>query len=118
VLLAQGEARAGELSMRSALGASRARMLRQLLFESGLVALAAGAFGLLLAASGRNLLRLLPLPAPFPIDLGMDIDANVVAFALGGSLLVALAFGLLPALRVSVVNPVRALGSGSGSAGA
>ncbi len=113
VLLAQGEARAGELAMRSALGASRARMLRQLLFESTLVALVAGAIGLLLAASGRNLLRLLPLPAPFPIDLGVDIDGSVVAFALGGSLLVALAFGLWPAVRVSAANPVRALGSRS-----
>lgn len=118
ILLAQGEARAAEFAMRGALGASRGRLMRQLLVESSLVAFAAGAVGLLLAQFGRNALALIPLPVPFPIDLGIVIDARVVAFALGASGLVALAFGLTPALKVSAAAPGASLRSGaSGSTG-
>lgn len=113
ILLAQGEARAPELAMRSALGASRARIARQLMFEAGFVAVAAGGIGLLLAFLGRDLLALVPLPVPFPLDLAVVIDARVVVFALGASALVALAFGLLPALKVSASAPAAGIGSGT-----
>lgn len=116
VLLAKGEARAGELATRSALGASRARIVRQLFVESMLVALAAGGIGLLFAMLGRNVLQLVSLPLPFPVDLGIVIDWRVVAFALTTSALVAFAFGLLPALKVSSVSPARAIGSERGGA--
>lgn len=115
VLLAQGQARAGEMALRSALGAGRGRLVRQLVLESGLVALAAGGVGLLLAVLARDVLRLVPLPVPFPLELGIVIDFRVVLFALAASGLVALAFGLLPALRISAVAPGRALASGGGT---
>ena len=117
VLLAQGEARGPELAMRSALGASRARIARQLLIEAALVAVAAAAVGLVLASIGKDVLNLLPLPAPYPIDLGVVIDARVVAFAAFAALSVTLAFGLVPALKLSAGAPVTALAGSGGTVG-
>lgn len=111
VLIAKGEARAAELATRAVLGASRARIVRQLFLESVLVALAACGIGLGLATFGRDLLHLVPLPLPFAVDLGIVIDARVTLFALGASALIAVGFGLLPAIRVSSVAPGRAIGS-------
>lgn len=119
VLLAQGEARAGELAMRSALGASRGRVARQLFIEAALVALMAGGLALVLVLAGRGVLNLLPLPAPFPIDLSLQFDWRVVVFCFGATAVVAIGFGLLPALRVSATAPVReAALVGSGARGA
>lgn len=107
VLLAQGEARAGELAMRSALGASRGRVARQLFIEAALVAIVAGALALGLVAGGRGVLNLLPMPAPFPIDLSLQFDWRVVVFCFGATAVVAIGFGLLPALRISASAPGR-----------
>ena len=116
VLLAQGEARAGELAMRSVLGASRARLARQLFLEAVLVAAGGGLLALLLVYCGRGLLQLLPLPAPYPLDLSLQLDWRVLVFCLAATGVVALGFGLLPALRVSAVAPGREAGaSASGS---
>ncbi|HET6604308.1 MAG TPA: ABC transporter permease [Xanthomonadaceae bacterium] len=107
VLLAQGEARGGELGMRSVLGAGRGRVALQLFFEALLVALCAGLLALALVLAGRGLLNVLPLPTPFPIDLTLAFDYRVVLFCLGTTLVLAMGFGLLPALRVSAAAPGR-----------
>ena len=107
VLLAQGEARAGEFAVRNVLGASRGRIARQLLLESCLVAAGAGALALVLVQWGKGLLNLLPLPATYPIDLALRFDARVAAFCVVATAVVALGFGLLPALRVSRAAPGR-----------
>jgi predicted permease len=101
IRLAQGEARRREFAMRLALGAGRGRLLRQLLAESALLALAAAALGLLFA---RALIQALPAalpPFPFTIDFGLRVDAGVLAYSLALAMIAILAAGLLPALRVS-----------------
>jgi predicted permease len=103
LLLARATARGRELAIRSALGAARRRLLRQLLTESLLLSLAGGAVGLLLAQWGVRALVALAsgdLPRPDAIQL----DARVAAFTFAVSLATGLAFGLLPALKASSVG--------------
>ncbi len=96
LLLARGSTREREMTVRSALGAGRARLLRQLFTESTLIAIAAGIAGLAIAWwSGNALPRILPtLPR-------LQLDGRVFAFAFLISLLTSLLFGVLPALEAS-----------------
>jgi predicted permease len=112
MLLVRGELRAQEIALRFVLGASRRRVVAQLLLEAGLIATLAGALGLLIAEWARRLVGLLPIAAPYPIVTDFPLDGRVVAFALGATLLTALAFGLWPALRVSQRDPKSAMASG------
>jgi predicted permease len=101
IRLAQGEARRREFAMRLALGAGRWRLLRQLLAESALLAVAAAGLGILLA---RALIQALPaaLPSlPMTMDLGLRVDAHLLSYSLALAMITTLAAGLLPALRVS-----------------
>ncbi|HET9483191.1 MAG TPA: FtsX-like permease family protein, partial [Xanthomonadales bacterium] len=113
MLLVRGELRAQEIALRFVLGASRRRVVAQLLVEAGVVAVLAGCLGLLLAEGARRLVGRLPIPAPFPIVTDFPLDGRVVAFALGVTMLTTLAFGLWPALRVSQRDPKTALSSGA-----
>ncbi len=100
LLLARSNARAQEFAIRSALGASRLRIIRQLLTESTLLALAGGGLGLLLASFGtRGALAL--LPSDLPRISEVHLSAPVLCFTLCISLAVGILFGLLPALKVS-----------------
>jgi predicted permease len=100
LLLARALRRRSEIGMRAALGAGRERLVRQLLTESLLLALAGGVLGVLLAtASGPLLARLVPPSLPVA-DLGV-IDLRVLAFAAIVSTLTGLAFGVLPSLRAA-----------------
>ncbi|MCK5653004.1 MAG: ABC transporter permease, partial [Gemmatimonadetes bacterium] len=108
LLLALGEARTRELALRSALGAGRGRLVRQLLVESSLLGILGGGLGLLLTVWSLGV-----LPSLLPQDLGhLRIDAGVLAFALGVSLLSVLGFGLLPALRGSPHNLAESIKGG------
>jgi putative ABC transport system permease protein len=100
LLLARGAQRKGEFALRAALGAARARMIRQLLTESLLLALVGGALGLAVAEIGvRALVALGPPELP---RLGtIRIDGAVLAFALGITTLIGVLVGLVPALQVS-----------------
>ena len=98
-MLARGTARAGELAVRAALGATRLRLVRQLVTESAMLSVLGCAVGLGLASL---LLRVLPLVAPEGYDLtSVRIDTRVLVFAAGVTIVTALLFGLLPALRLS-----------------
>jgi putative ABC transport system permease protein len=103
LLLVRGALRRRELAVRQALGATASRLMRQLLTECFVLAIAAGATGLLLAVWTTRLLeQLMPsLPSTFPIDLNLAIDWRVIAFAGGLSLVTTLACGLVPAWRGS-----------------
>ena len=111
MLLARAAARQREVALRVALGASRGRMIRQLLTESLLLAVLGGGAGLLLAVWGvQALTSLSALDIPRLETVG--VDGRVLAFMLGVSLVAGIAFGLAPAMQASAVDLTAALKDG------
>jgi putative ABC transport system permease protein len=102
LLLARSARRQKEIAIRTALGAGRSRILRQLFTESVMLAVGAGLIGLLLAVVGTSLLSSY-LPEGIPRIREISTDAWVLLFTLGASVLTGLLFGLAPALQTS--NP-------------
>jgi predicted permease len=100
LLLARSSARVREIAVRSALGAARARIVRQLLTESLVIALAGAALGTLLAVGGVRVLVAF-LPANFPRASEIRLDSAVFGFTLVVAILTGLLFGLVPALTAS-----------------
>src|SRR5271168_3818766 len=118
LLLARAGARSRELAIRTALGASRMRVVRQLLTESLVIALLGGALGLLFAAAALG--PLLRLSAGAVPDVGgIHMDRAVLAFTAVAALATAILFGLLPALRTARLDLRESLGDGGrgGTAG-
>lgn len=110
LLLARGSARRREMGVRRALGAGRARLVRQLVTESLLLAGAGGAAGLVVARWLVDLLSGFTLPGLVPVEgLHAGIDGRVLAFAAAVSVVTGLAFGLLPALRSADPDVVAAM---------
>jgi predicted permease len=101
LLLAQGAARQRELAIRSAMGASRARMVQQLLAESLLCALTGGALGLLIGLWLMNLLTPFVASNLTIKGLSTELNPSVLAFVVGATLASGIFFGLIPAWRVT-----------------
>jgi predicted permease len=116
LLLARATSRRREIALRVALGASRLQIVRQLFTESLLLAVAGAFLGVLIA---YWLIDLLILVAPFDIPRleGVGINAAVLAFTVGITLLTAVIFGLIPALTVSKVNVAEVLNEGGKTIG-
>lgn len=118
LLLARSTGRTREFAIRAALGAGRARMIRQLLTESVLLSFTGGLIGLLLAAWGtRAAIAILPQALPRSGNVGLDL--RVLLFTLGVSLFAGILFGLAPAFKTSQRNLTETLKEGGrGSSGA
>jgi putative ABC transport system permease protein len=111
LLLARAAGRQQEIAIRRALGAGRARIVRQMLIESGLLGLAGGAAGVLLATYGVEILYVLLPSAWSPLVRG-GIGSSVLLFSLVITLLTVLLFGMAPALRAAGFDLNEALKQG------
>jgi predicted permease len=120
LLLARASVRGREMAVRRALGAVGGRLVRQMLTESLVLALAGGVAGVVVAFAAMRWLRV-SAAGELPLAPNAGLDASVLFFALGLSLLTGLLFGSVPALRTSTVDlqrDLRAGGRGVAGAGA
>ncbi|HUE00769.1 MAG TPA: ABC transporter permease [Bryobacteraceae bacterium] len=112
LMLARSSARGREIAIRLALGASRGRLLRHLLAESGLLALAGGALGIALAGPLSRVLIWSITPEGETVNLQVATDWRVLLFAAAAAILACIIFGALPALRASNSQPAEAMKTG------
>jgi predicted permease len=112
MLLARATGRRKEVAVRMAMGANRARVARQFLTESLLLAVLAGGVGIVLASWATRLLARMPVPSAIPIVLDVTVDTRVLAFGTSLALLTSLVFGIAPALQAFRVDLVSTLKGG------
>ena len=116
LLLARGNSRVRELGVRLAMGATRARVVRQLLTESVLLAVAGGALGVLLGAWGMRL-TLASIPIEISYWMNFQLDPRVVAIVLAVSVVSGLGFGLAPAWQITAGDLLTPLREGTAGGG-
>ena len=109
LLLSRAVSRRREVAVRLSLGASRFRLIRQLLTESLLLAGIAGVAGVMMAYWTMDVIMAFAPPVDMPIDLGLRMDGMTVAFAVAVSTITGIVFGLAPALQASSPSTVHAL---------
>jgi predicted permease len=115
LMLARGTARQKEMALRLALGAGRARIVRQLLTESLILSLTGGLLGVLFAWWGAHaILSFVSSNQPRPLTFAADIDVRMLGFTLGISVFTGILFGLAPAFRSTRVDLTPALKEGIG----
>lgn len=114
LMLARAASRAREIGIRLAIGASRGRIMRQLLTESVLLALIGGLLGWALAYWGTDLIRASFPPVPYPISFDFSPDIYVLKWMLGISLLTGVIFGLAPALLAARTDLVAVIKGAAG----
>ena len=117
LLLARSTSRARELAVRQALGARRIRIIRQLLTESLLLAVAGGALGIGVASAGNRLLLRMVSGGLDPIPLDVSINGRLLLFTLGVTIATAVIFGTIPAIRATRLQLTDALKAGRGPQG-
>lgn len=109
LLLAQTVGRQREMAVRLALGATRVRILRQMVLESVLLSVAGGGLGVLLSMWAMQALASFHIPAPIPLDLSLSLDWRTLAYTFALSVGAGLFFGITPALAASRPMMARAL---------
>jgi predicted permease len=112
LMLARASARQREMAIRMALGASRGRLLRQLLIGSSLLAISGAAIGVVLAQPLSRLLVAALSTSDYSIQLSIVTDWRVLLFAAGVAMLTCVVFGTIPAMRGTRVDPIASLKSG------
>jgi predicted permease len=112
LMLSRGRARAREIAVRLAIGAGRGRVVRQLMVESLLIALAAGAVGMLIAGFVVDMFSTLEIPGDIPVKLDFQLNERVVFFNFLVSVVSAVLFGLVPALQCTKTDLVSATKAG------
>jgi macrolide transport system ATP-binding/permease protein len=119
LLLARASARRKEISLRLSLGATRGRLIRQLLTESLMLALLSGLVSLGLAVLAGKAIGAIKLPTDIPFEFDLSLDRRVLLFTVIVSLLAGVLFGLIPALRLTKMDLVATLNAegGRGSSG-
>jgi predicted permease len=113
MLLARASARQKEISVRLAIGATRGRLVRQLVTESILLALVGAAGGLFIAWVLTRAVTALQLPIPIPLTLSLGIDGRAAAFGVLASVLAGVLAGIMPAVRVSGTDLATAMKGGA-----
>jgi macrolide transport system ATP-binding/permease protein len=113
LLLVRGMGRRTEMSVRTALGAMRSRIIRQLLTESILLAVMGGVAGLAVAYAGTHMLLMLAFPGEQNVPIHASPSLEVIGFAFGISLLTGILFGVAPAWIAAQAKPADALRSGT-----
>jgi len=114
LMLSRGRARAREIAVRLSLGASRGRLVRQLMLESLAIAIAGGALGLWIASFAIRLFATIQAAGDVPVQLSFELDRRVLLFTIAVSIVSAILFGLTPALRSTSPDLVTALKGGGG----
>jgi len=109
LLFAQAASRQRDMAVRLALGATRARLLRQMLIESTLLGFGGGALGVVLSLWSTRMLSLVHLPAPVPLNLTVQVDWRVLLYAFALSAISGLLLGLAPAWAASRPRLANAL---------
>src|SRR5204863_9214189 len=101
LLTSRAPVRAREMALRLAIGAGRGRLVRQLITESLLVAVAGGVLGLGVGYAGMLLFRQIEIPTDLPITLAFQMDRRALAFSLAAAVASAVLFGLVPAIQAT-----------------
>jgi macrolide transport system ATP-binding/permease protein len=109
LLLSKAVSRRREVAVRLSLGATRTRLIRQLLTESFMLAIVAGLAGIVMAYWTMDVIMAFVPPVDMPIDLGLRMDTTTLLFALAVSVMTGLIFGLAPALQASSNQTITAL---------
>ena len=109
LLLSKAVSRRREVAVRLSLGASRSRLIRQLLTESLLLAMLAGVAGMTMAYWSMDVIMAFVPPVDMPFDLGLRMDGSTLTFAIAVSMITGLVFGLAPALQTSSSETIHAL---------
>jgi predicted permease len=116
MLLARASGRQKEMGIRLAIGASRGRLIRQLVTETLVLSVIGAIGGVIFARWVTSIAASLNLPLPFPLAVDLRIDLRVLAFTLGATLLAALLAGLAPAIQASKTNLIADLRGDHGGA--
>jgi macrolide transport system ATP-binding/permease protein len=117
LLLSRARARTREMAVRLAIGAGRGDLIRQLMLENLLLALAGGLAGVVIAYAGASFFNAIPIPTDVPLAYHVSVDRRVLLFTIAASLLSTFVFGLTPALQSTRLNLVSALKAADADSG-
>ncbi len=117
LLLSRARARSREMAVRLAIGAGRGALIRQLLLENLLLAIAGGLVGIAVAYAGTSFFNSIPIPIDVPLAFHVSVDQRMLLFTIGASLISTFLFGLTPALQTTRLDLVSALKAADGDSG-